>query len=118
MPRQRTRHRRTVRSYLDGFPESLERLKEATGLSWAELARRIGTDTAHPQEVARRRPPKLPAPSRLDGPGRRDGLERHSDRGNFSKSVPGPPNRPKLSDGVAAQRTLHSSAAKNSRPTS
>ena len=45
MPRQRTRHRRAVRSYLDGFPESLERLKEATGLSWAELARRIGTDT-------------------------------------------------------------------------
>ena len=45
MPRQRTRHGRAVRSYLDGFPESLERLKEATGLSWAELARRIGTDT-------------------------------------------------------------------------
>ena len=45
MPRQRTHHRKTVRSYLDGFPESLERLKEATGLSWAELARRIGTNT-------------------------------------------------------------------------
>ena len=45
MPRQRTRHGRTVRSYLDGFPESLERLKEATGLSWAELARSIGTNT-------------------------------------------------------------------------
>ena len=45
MPRQRTRHGRAVRSYLDGFPESLERLKEATGLSWAELARSIGTNT-------------------------------------------------------------------------
>ena len=45
MPRRRTRRRRTVPSYLDGFPERLNRLKDASGLSWAELARRIGTNT-------------------------------------------------------------------------
>ena len=45
MPRQRIRHRRRVPSFLHGFPERLEQLKEASGLSWAELARRIGTDT-------------------------------------------------------------------------
>ena len=45
MPRQRIRHRRRVPSFLHGFPERLEQLKEASGLSWAELARRIGTNT-------------------------------------------------------------------------
>lgn len=45
MPRRRTRHRRPVPSFLDGFPERLKLLKEASGLSWAELARRIGTNT-------------------------------------------------------------------------
>ena len=45
MPRKRTRRRRTVPSYLNGFPERLNLLKDASGLSWAELARRIGTNT-------------------------------------------------------------------------
>ena len=44
MPRLRTRHRRIVPSFLDGFPERLEQFKEASGLTWAELARRTGTN--------------------------------------------------------------------------
>ena len=45
MPRRRIRHRKTVPSFLDGFPERLNRFKDASGLSWAELARRTGTNT-------------------------------------------------------------------------
>ena len=40
MPRQRTHHSRTTSL----FPLPLVRFKEASGLSWAELARRLGTD--------------------------------------------------------------------------
>ena len=43
MPRQKTRHRRGFYEFPDGFPECLRRLKEASGLSWSELARRLGT---------------------------------------------------------------------------
>ena len=45
MPRRRTRQRRMVPSFLDGFPERLEQFKNASGLSWAELARCTGTST-------------------------------------------------------------------------
>ena len=34
----------------DDFPERLERFQEASGLSWAELNRRVGT---HPQTMRR-----------------------------------------------------------------
>ena len=45
MPRQRTHYRRTVRAFPEDFPESLERLKDASGLTWSEMARRLGTST-------------------------------------------------------------------------
>ena len=44
MPRQRTHHRRRTYPFPDDFPQRLERFKEASGLSWAELARRLGTN--------------------------------------------------------------------------
>ena len=45
MPRQRTDHSRMVYVFPDDFPRRLERFKEKSGLSWAELARRLGTST-------------------------------------------------------------------------
>ncbi len=50
MPRQRTHHTRTTHDLLDGFPERLERFRDASGLTWAELGRRLGT---HPQTLRR-----------------------------------------------------------------
>ena len=44
MPRQRLTYRRAVHVFPEDFAESLERIKEASGLSWSELARRFGTD--------------------------------------------------------------------------
>ena len=43
MPRQRIHHGRTVYVMPDDFPERLKRLKQESGLPWAEIARRIGT---------------------------------------------------------------------------
>ena len=43
MPRQRIRHSRITYEFPDDFPQRLVRFKEASGLSWAELARRLGT---------------------------------------------------------------------------
>ena len=43
MPRQRIHHGRTVYVMPDDFPERLRRLKQESGLPWAEIARRIGT---------------------------------------------------------------------------
>ena len=46
MPRQRTNHRSgAYYVYSDDFPQALERFKEASGMSWAEIARRLGTST-------------------------------------------------------------------------
>ena len=44
MPRQRTHHSRTVYVLPDDFPERLKRLKQESGLPWAELHRRLGID--------------------------------------------------------------------------
>ena len=44
MPRQRTHHRRRTYPFPDDFPQRLKRFREASGLSWAEMARRIGTN--------------------------------------------------------------------------
>lgn len=45
MPRRRRHRRWQVPLFLDGFPGRLEQFKEASGLTWAELARRVGTNT-------------------------------------------------------------------------
>ena len=44
MPRQRLIHRRAVHVFPEDFGESLERIREDSGLSWGELARRLGTN--------------------------------------------------------------------------
>ena len=43
MPRQRTNHSRRVYVIPADFPQRLRRFGEASGLSWAEIARRIET---------------------------------------------------------------------------
>ena len=41
MPRQRTHHSRVTYQVPHDFPERLERFKEESGLSWAEIARSL-----------------------------------------------------------------------------
>ncbi len=43
MPRQRTNYFRETRDFTEDFPQRLERFKEESGLTWAEIACRIGT---------------------------------------------------------------------------
>ena len=50
MPRQRTHHSRRTFVYPDDFPRRLERFGRESGLTWAEMARRLGT---HPQTIRR-----------------------------------------------------------------
>ena len=50
MPRQRTYCSRRVFTFPTDFPHRLVWFKQASGLSWAELNRRLGT---HPQTVRR-----------------------------------------------------------------
>ena len=45
MPRQRIHHYRDTYDFPDDFPRRLLRFKEESGLSWAELNRRVGTDS-------------------------------------------------------------------------
>ncbi len=46
MPRQRINHRSgTYYVYPNDFPQALESFKKASGMSWAEMARRLGTST-------------------------------------------------------------------------
>ena len=45
MPRRRARPRRAAYTYPNDFAKSLERIKEASGLTWADLARELGTST-------------------------------------------------------------------------
>ena len=44
MPRQRTHHKRTVYVFPKNFPLSLKAFKDASGLTWKEIARRLGTN--------------------------------------------------------------------------
>ena len=44
MPRQRTHYNRIPRSLPDDFPQSLAWFQQQSGLSWAEIARRLGTN--------------------------------------------------------------------------
>ena len=50
MPRQRVHHTRVAYDFPEDFPRRLEMFKEAAGLTWAELARRLGT---YPDTVRR-----------------------------------------------------------------
>ena len=43
MPRQRINYRRNTYELPEDFPQRLRRFQEESGLSWAEIARRIGT---------------------------------------------------------------------------
>ena len=43
MPRQRTDYYRTTYDFPNDFTERLKRFKRESGLSWSEIARRIGT---------------------------------------------------------------------------
>ncbi len=42
MPRQRIHHTRETYDFPADFPERLVRFKEESGLTWAEIARRLG----------------------------------------------------------------------------
>ena len=44
MPRQRTHHSRITHVFLSDFPQRLKRFQRESGLSWAEIARRLGAD--------------------------------------------------------------------------
>ena len=44
MPRQRKPYRREAHVFPEDFPQKLERLKEESGLTWSELARRLDTN--------------------------------------------------------------------------
>ena len=50
MPRQRTHHSRVTYTFPDDFPQRLARLREESGLPWAELHRRLNLD---PETVRR-----------------------------------------------------------------
>jgi len=43
MARQRKRYGRTAPTFPSDFPKRLERFKEASGLSWGEMAELLGT---------------------------------------------------------------------------
>ena len=45
MPRKRIRHRRAEYVLTGDFAHGLERFKDASGLSWADIARLLGTST-------------------------------------------------------------------------
>lgn len=43
MPKQRTNYFRDTYVFPDDFPQRLMRFQEESGLTWAEIARRLGT---------------------------------------------------------------------------
>ena len=46
MPRQRTHHSRNTYVFPEDFSQRLVRLNEESGLTWAEMSRRLGTHQA------------------------------------------------------------------------
>ena len=50
MPRQRTYYSRRTYEFPDDFPQRLERFKEESGLTWADINRHLG---AHDQTTRR-----------------------------------------------------------------
>ena len=65
MPRQRKPYRREAHVFPEDFPQRLEQLKEASGLTWSELARRLGTN---PLTLRRWRQGARPNALHLPGP--------------------------------------------------
>ena len=45
MPLRRSRYRISSEAFLEELPQRLEHFKEASGLSWSGIARRVGTST-------------------------------------------------------------------------
>ena len=74
MPRQRTHYSRRTYVFPDDFPQRLKRFQEESGLSWSEIARRIGTHrpTVWRWAEARVRP-NLSAPEGASEAGRQPG---------------------------------------------
>ena len=52
MPRQRIHHSRVTYDFPEDFPARLERFRQESGLSWAEIARRLGNLSVHRMAVA------------------------------------------------------------------
>ena len=72
MPRQRTRYSRIIYVIPDNFPQRLRRFKEESGLSWSEIARRIGTLPPHRVALVEGRGAAQPTSHEsASGPGRR-----------------------------------------------
>ena len=44
MPRQRVNYSRSTYEFPEDFPQRFQRFQEVSGLSWSEIARRIGTN--------------------------------------------------------------------------
>ena len=75
MPRQRTHHSGITYVFPDDFPQRLKRFKEESGLSWAEIARRLGTYPYTIEAVVQEGDaPQHEAHDGIVGPGRRPGL--------------------------------------------
>ena len=74
MPRQRTHYNRRAYVFPDDFPQRLVWFKHASGLPWAEIARRLGIS---PMTIRRWWKagirPQLPASECVAEPGRRPG---------------------------------------------
>ena len=91
MPRQRTDHSRITYVFPDDFPQCLERFKEESGLSWAELAQdlcpghgrqgdqRPAADPGEQHRVDHHRDARL-GRRRDRGPARHHGLRRRRGR--------------------------------------
>ena len=47
MPRKRAQRRRKTHQMTGDFAEALEAFKKASGLAWAEMARRLGTSVVN-----------------------------------------------------------------------
>ena len=97
MPRQRTHHRSgSYYVFPDDFGDCLVRFKDESGLSWAEIARRLGTTPLTLRRWWKRGVrPQLPLPPGPPGPGRRHGPRPHAAEGQSPARAR--PNRRTLS---------------------
>ena len=75
MGRQRRVHRPVYYDFPQDFPQRLERFKEATGLTWNALARRLGVNPYRLREWRRGTVPRLHQPLHSPDPGRTAGTQ-------------------------------------------